>query len=92
MLCFIQPLPLPLQPATHTASSTCSGLFLQGYGLTETCAASCIAVPDEWDMHGTNGPVTPCTEMMLESVPGVSLFCESALDFQLELRVVNYAL
>jgi hypothetical protein len=43
---------------------------LQGYGLTETCAASCIAVPDDYALHGTNGPVTPCTEVMLESVPG----------------------
>lgn len=45
-------------------------LQLQGYGLTETCAASCIAVPDDYALHGTNGPVTPCTEIMLESVPG----------------------
>lgn len=42
---------------------------VQGYGLTETCAASCIAVPDDWAMHGTNGPCTPCTELRLESVP-----------------------
>ncbi|KAF8060497.1 LACS4 [Scenedesmus sp. PABB004] len=42
---------------------------VQGYGLTETCAASCIAVPDVWAMHGTNGPATPCTELRLESVP-----------------------
>ena len=37
--------------------------------MTETCAASCIAVPDNWDMHATNGPCTPCTEIRLESVP-----------------------
>jgi len=42
---------------------------VQGYGLTETCAASCIAVPDDYALHGTNGPVTPCTEVRLESVP-----------------------
>ncbi|WIA35224.1 hypothetical protein OEZ86_003686 [Tetradesmus obliquus] len=42
---------------------------VQGYGLTETCAASCIAVPDSWAMHTTNGPCTPCTELRLESVP-----------------------
>eukprot|EP00775_Hariotina_reticulata_P012349 gene12349-12483_t len=42
---------------------------VQGYGLTETCAASCIAVPDVWALNGTNGPCTPCTELRLESVP-----------------------
>jgi long-chain acyl-CoA synthetase len=42
---------------------------VQGYGLTETCAASCIAVPDTWEMSGTVGPPLPCTEMRLEAVP-----------------------
>jgi len=42
---------------------------VQGYGLTETCAASCIALPDVYPQFATNGPVTPGTELRLESVP-----------------------
>jgi long-chain acyl-CoA synthetase len=42
---------------------------VQGYGLTETCAASCIAMPDTWEHAATVGPVLPCTELRLESVP-----------------------
>jgi len=42
---------------------------VQGYGLTETCAASFIAVPDEIGHSATVGPPTPCTEFRLESVP-----------------------
>jgi acyl-CoA synthetase (AMP-forming)/AMP-acid ligase II len=41
---------------------------VQGYGLTETCAASCIAMPDTHEHSATVGPVLPCTEMRLESV------------------------
>lgn len=42
---------------------------VQGYGLTETCAASCIAVPDKKCMAGTVGPPLPSTDMRLEAVP-----------------------
>jgi len=42
---------------------------VQGYGLTETCAASCIAMPDTHEHSATVGPVLPCTELRLESVP-----------------------
>lgn len=65
--------PLIGQFTPSTAIDCCCHALLchvQGYGLTETCAASCIAVPDSWAMHGTNGPCTPCTELRLESVPG----------------------
>ena len=41
---------------------------VQGYGLTETCAASMIAMPNEWKQHGTVGPPLPVTEICLESV------------------------
>ncbi len=37
--------------------------MVQGYGLTETCAASVIASADVWAHNGTNGPPTPCTEL-----------------------------
>ena len=54
--------------ANAYVSSCCC--VAQGYGLTETCAASCIALPDFYPQFATNGPVTPCTELRLESVPG----------------------
>ncbi|GAB4822406.1 hypothetical protein N2152v2_009452 [Parachlorella kessleri] len=42
---------------------------VQGYGLTETCAASFIAVPDVVDHFGTVGPPQPVHEFRLEAVP-----------------------
>ena len=42
---------------------------VQGYGLTETCAASFIASADKINHSATVGPPTPCTELRLESVP-----------------------
>ena len=42
---------------------------VQGYGLTETCAASFISIPDDKDSSGTVGPPQPVTTFCLESVP-----------------------
>jgi len=42
---------------------------LQGYGLTETCAGSFVAQPDELAMIGTVGPPLPNVDVCLESVP-----------------------
>jgi len=42
---------------------------LQGYGLTETCAASFIQVPDVITMSGTVGPPLCNIDARLESVP-----------------------
>ena len=42
---------------------------VQGYGLTETCAASFIAVPDVPEHAGTVGPPQPVLSMRLEAVP-----------------------
>ena len=42
---------------------------VQGYGLTETCAASFIAVPDVPDHAGTVGPPQPVLSFRLEAVP-----------------------
>jgi long-chain acyl-CoA synthetase len=41
----------------------------QGYGLTESCAASFIQVPDVISMRGTVGPPLPNIEARLVSVP-----------------------
>jgi long-chain acyl-CoA synthetase len=38
-------------------------------GLTETCAASFIQVPDVISMNGTVGPPLPSIDVRLESVP-----------------------
>ncbi|XP_024370733.1 long chain acyl-CoA synthetase 4 isoform X3 [Physcomitrium patens] len=42
---------------------------MQGYGLTETCAASFLQVPDVISMNGTVGPPQPIIDVRLESVP-----------------------
>lgn len=38
-------------------------------GLTETCAGSFLAIPNEIDMLGTVGPPLPYLNVCLESVP-----------------------
>jgi long-chain acyl-CoA synthetase len=42
---------------------------VQGYGLTETCAASAICIPDTPSQVGTVGPPQPCISVRLEAVP-----------------------
>lgn len=42
---------------------------VQGYGLTESCAASFIGIPDQQNQTGTVGPPMPCLGMRLESCP-----------------------
>jgi len=42
---------------------------VQGYGLTETCAASFIAVPDVPEQAGTVGPPQPVVCFRLEAAP-----------------------
>jgi long-chain acyl-CoA synthetase len=45
---------------------------VQGYGLTETCAASFIAVPDVPAQAGTVGPPQPVLSFRLEAVPSMN--------------------
>ncbi|GIL73086.1 hypothetical protein Vretimale_4702 [Volvox reticuliferus] len=52
----------------------CCAPFVQGYGLTETCAASFIATPDNPRHVGTVGSPMPCTELRLEAVPELGYF------------------
>jgi len=42
---------------------------VQGYGLTETCAASAVAQPDRKDQMGTVGPPVVALESKLDPVP-----------------------
>ncbi|XP_051145447.1 long chain acyl-CoA synthetase 4-like isoform X2 [Andrographis paniculata] len=60
----------PLSPTVETflRTVTCAHV-LQGYGLTETCAGSFVARPDEFSMIGTVGPPLPIVDIRLESVP-----------------------
>ena len=46
----------------------CAG-FLQGYGLTESCAASFLGVPDDMSFNATVGVATPGVNLRLEAVP-----------------------
>jgi hypothetical protein len=52
----------PPRPATPAATA-------QGYGLTETCAASFIATPYKFEQLGAVGPPMGHTELRLEAVP-----------------------
>ncbi|KAJ3704132.1 hypothetical protein LUZ61_007837 [Rhynchospora tenuis] len=47
---------------------TCAHV-LQGYGLTETCAATMVSLPNDISMLGTVGPPVPNIDVRLESVP-----------------------
>lgn len=60
----------PLAPSVETFLRvvTCAHV-LQGYGLTESCAASFIAQPHDMAMIGTVGPPVPNVDVCLESVP-----------------------
>ncbi|PHU09714.1 Long chain acyl-CoA synthetase 5 [Capsicum chinense] len=60
--------PLSSTVETYLRVVTCANV-LQGYGLTETCAGSFVARPDELAMVGTVGPPLPIIDVCLESVP-----------------------
>ena len=45
---------------------------VQGYGLTETCAASFLAIPSRYETAASVGVVMPACEMRLESVPDMN--------------------
>ncbi|KAA8516170.1 hypothetical protein F0562_019349 [Nyssa sinensis] len=60
--------PLSTGVETFLRVVTCAHV-LQGYGLTETCAGSFVAQPDELEMIGTVGPPLPNVDVCLESVP-----------------------
>ncbi|KAL7233038.1 hypothetical protein ACSBR1_016811 [Camellia fascicularis] len=60
--------PLATNVETFLRVVTCAHV-LQGYGLTETCAGSFAARPDELAMIGTVGPPLPSLDVCLESVP-----------------------
>ncbi|KAL6780395.1 LCS2 [Auxenochlorella protothecoides x Auxenochlorella symbiontica] len=60
----------PLSLHAEEFLRVCMGaLVVQGYGLTETCAASFIAYPSEPDHMGTVGPPQPAISFRLEGVP-----------------------
>ncbi|GLC68457.1 hypothetical protein PLESTF_000693600 [Pleodorina starrii] len=48
----------------------------QGYGLTESCAASFMQEPYTWEQTGSVGPPLPCTEFRLRSVPEMGYLAE----------------
>ncbi|CAI9101131.1 OLC1v1038389C1 [Oldenlandia corymbosa var. corymbosa] len=60
--------PLSSTVETYLRVVTCAHV-VQGYGLTETCAGSFVARPDELSMVGTVGPPLPIVDVCLESVP-----------------------
>ncbi|KAI3756880.1 hypothetical protein L1987_56704 [Smallanthus sonchifolius] len=60
--------PLSASVETFLRVVTCAHV-LQGYGLTESCAGSFVAQPDELSMTGTVGPPLPIVDVCLMSVP-----------------------
>lgn len=58
----------PLAAHVEEFCSCCIAPVLQGYGLTESCAASFICLPDP-AMANTVGPPLKATEFRFESVP-----------------------
>lgn len=58
----------PLAPHVEDFCTVCLAPVLQGYGLTESCAASFIMLPDPRMAH-TVGPPLVTTEFRFESVP-----------------------
>ncbi|KAL4537896.1 hypothetical protein Ndes2526B_g04245 [Nannochloris sp. 'desiccata'] len=58
----------PLASHVEDFCNVCMAPVLQGYGLTETCAASFIMLPDP-KMGHTVGPPCAATEFRFESVP-----------------------
>ncbi|KAG0610145.1 hypothetical protein M758_7G041600 [Ceratodon purpureus] len=56
---------------------TCAPV-VQGYGLTESCAASFIQVPNVISMHGTVGPPLPNIEVRLVSVPELNYYADQS--------------
>ncbi|BDA46672.1 Long chain acyl-CoA synthetase 3 [Coccomyxa sp. Obi] len=56
--------PLSTHVEEYLKVTLCTPVF-QGYGLTETCAASFIALPQQ-DNSGTVGPPTACVELRFE--------------------------
>merc|ERR1711959_500148 len=50
---------------------------VQGYGLTETAAASFVAVPDDMEMMSTIGVPFPSIEYRLEAVPEMNYYPSS---------------
>lgn len=60
--------PIPAHVEEFLKVTMCAPL-VQGYGLTETCAASFISFPHDFDQSFTVGPPMPHTELRLEAVP-----------------------
>eukprot|EP01087_Luapelamoeba_hula_P001471 TRINITY_DN1118_c0_g1_i1.p1 TRINITY_DN1118_c0_g1~~TRINITY_DN1118_c0_g1_i1.p1 ORF type:complete len:734 (-),score=133.56 TRINITY_DN1118_c0_g1_i1:7-2208(-) len=58
---------------THEFMRICFGPLMQGYGLTETCGATCLLPPDH-PGYGIVGPPLPCSEVKLRDVPDMKYF------------------
>jgi len=59
---------------TQIFMKKCFGIpFLQGYGLTETCGASCL-LPHDHPGIGIAGAILSCIEMKLVDVPDMNYF------------------
>ncbi|EFC44754.1 fatty acyl CoA synthetase [Naegleria gruberi] len=64
-----------LIPETHEFLRICmNSVFIQGYGLTETCAGTSVANAFQTFSTGHTGPFVPCVEIRLCDVPEMGMF------------------
>lgn len=66
----------PLSPAIEDFANVALAPLLQGYGLTETCAASFLIIPGDARLAYTVGPPVSANEFRLESVPELKYSAE----------------
>lgn len=67
-----------LSPAVEDFANVALAPVLQGYGLTETCAASFIMTPGDTRLAYTVGPPVAANEFRLESVPELKYSAEDS--------------
>ncbi|KAI9011204.1 hypothetical protein BC832DRAFT_529632 [Gaertneriomyces semiglobifer] len=59
----------PMPKETQKFMTTCICIIVQGYGMTETCAASAIQLPSDPWMLSRVGPPTAAVEILVAAVP-----------------------
>jgi long-chain acyl-CoA synthetase len=62
--------PLPCHVEKWLKVTMCCPI-VQGYGLTERCAMSCVAIPDRSEQLGTVGPPLCSLKVKLHAVPAM---------------------
>jgi long-chain acyl-CoA synthetase len=67
----------PISEATQKFLSSCVCPVLQGYGMTETTAVSCLLLPDHFALNTVGAP-SPCVDIKLVDVPEMKYLTTNA--------------